>query len=103
LVTGAEILDLLVGVEDIAPDLTPEPGVLHRTPLLRHLLLAPLLLELGEPRLEDAHRRRLVRRLGALVLALDDDARGDVGDPDGRVGFVRVLAAGAGRAVGIDA
>ncbi|MDQ5988576.1 MAG: hypothetical protein CSYNP_04336 [Syntrophus sp. SKADARSKE-3] len=39
--------------------------------------------------------------LGTLVLALDDDARGQMGDPDGRVGLVDVLAAGAGGTVRI--
>jgi len=31
--------------------------------------------------------------LGTFILALDDDARGQVGDPHRRVGFVNVLAA----------
>ena len=39
----------------------------------------------------------------ALVLALDDDAGREVRDPDGGVGLVHVLAAGAARAVGVDA
>ena len=47
-------------------------------------------------------RRLLVRRLRALVLALDDDPGREVRDPDGRVGLVHVLAAGAARAVGVD-
>ncbi len=41
--------------------------------------------------------------LRALVLALDDDARGQVREAHGRVGLVDVLAAGAGGAVGVDA
>src|SRR6185437_9851210 len=41
--------------------------------------------------------------LGALVLALDDDAGGDVGDADGRVRGVDVLAALAAGAVGVGA
>src|SRR5262249_19905690 len=49
------------------------------------------------------HRHRLVLGLRALVLALDDDAGGDVGDPHRRVGLVDVLTAGAGGAVGVDA
>ena len=44
----------------------------------------------------------LFGRLRALVLALDDDARGPVGDPHGRVGLVDVLAARAAGAVGVD-
>jgi hypothetical protein len=42
-------------------------------------------------------------QLRALVLALDDDAGGKVGDADGGVGLVDVLAAGTGGAVGVDA
>ena len=41
--------------------------------------------------------------LGALVLAADHDARGQVGDPDGGVGGVHVLAARAAGTVGVDA
>jgi hypothetical protein len=40
--------------------------------------------------------------LGTLVLALDDDAGRDVGDADGRVRGVDMLAALAARAVGVD-
>ena len=45
----------------------------------------------------------LVRRLAALVLDGDDDAARHVRDPDGGVGLVHVLAAGARRAVRVDA
>src|SRR5207249_4022365 len=48
------------------------------------------------PRLEDSHRRIAVAELRALVLALDDDARRQVGDADRRVGGVDPLAPGAG-------
>src|SRR5579871_865326 len=64
LVTGAGILDLLVGVEDIASDpLAAEACVGGATPLLRHHCLALLLRALDEPGLEDAHRRLLIGRL----------------------------------------
>ena len=76
--------------------------MLDHAPLLRQLLLPLLLGELGQPGLEDPHRGLLVRRLGALVLALDDDAGRQVRDPDGGVGLVDVLAAGALRAIGVD-
>ncbi len=69
------VLDLLIGMQHIAADLTPEPGVLHLATLTRKLGLALLLLELGEARLEDAERRLSIRELRALVLTLDDDAR----------------------------
>src|SRR3712207_7370693 len=48
-------------------------------------------------RLEDAHGRRPVLDLGLLVLAGDDDAGRQVGDPDGGVGGVHALPAGAAR------
>ena len=76
--------------------------MLDDAPLLRQHP-APLLLgELGEAGLEDPHRRLLVGRLRALVLALDDDACREVRDPDRGVGLVDVLTAGALRAVGVD-
>ena len=86
------ILDELVGLEDVAPDLAAEVGLLGGAAFAGELLLTLLLLELGQPRLEDPQRRLLVGGLGTLVLALDDDAGRDVGDPDGRVGLVDVLA-----------
>src|SRR6185312_8697575 len=62
------------------------------------------LLELGfvEARLQLLHRRGTVLVLRTLVLAGDDDPRRNVGDPDGAIGGVDVLSAGAGRAIGID-
>src|SRR5581483_5795544 len=81
---GPVVLDDLVRVEDIAPDLNSEAGVLHHATFSSQLLLAALLFELGQPRPENAERRGLVGRLRALVLALDDDAGRDVRDPDGR-------------------
>src|SRR5687768_7441656 len=97
------ILDELVGVEHIAADLTPEADVLRRASFLGELSLPLLLLELDEPRFEDPERRLLVRGLRALVLALDDDSRRQMRDPDRGVGLVHVLAAGAGGTVGVDA
>ena len=60
-------------------------------------------LALQQPRLEHPHRQLLVLVLGALVLALDHDARRQVGQADRGVGLVDVLAAGALGAVGVDA
>ena len=53
LVAGSQILHLLVRVEHIRADLTPEADVLRGTTLAGELRLAFLLLQLGEPRLED--------------------------------------------------
>src|SRR3954451_21385821 len=90
-------------MEHVAADLAPEADVLGRAALLRELLLAPLLLLLEEAGLENAERCLLVRALRALVLALDDDPRGEVRDAHRGVGLVHVLAAGAARAIGVDA
>jgi hypothetical protein len=57
----------------------------------------------GELGLQQRHGPGAVLVLGALVLALHDDARGQVGDAHRRVGLVDVLAAGAAGAVGVDA
>src|SRR2546430_8421286 len=82
----------------------PRSTLFPYTTLFRsgQFLLAFLLLELGQPRLENPQRRLLVGGLRTLVLALDDDAGRDVGDPDGRVRLVDVLPAGAARPVGVD-
>jgi hypothetical protein len=50
---GAVVLDQLVRVQDIAPNLTPEVRLLHGTPLPRQLGLALLLFELRQPRAKD--------------------------------------------------
>src|SRR3712207_9410389 len=54
-------------------------------------------------RLEDAHGRRPALDLGLLVLAGDDDAGRQVGDPDGGVGGVHALPAGAAGPEDVDA
>ena len=41
--------------------------------------------------------------LGTLVLTFHHDAAGQMGDADGRIGFVDVLTTRPGRAVGVDA
>ena len=66
----------------------------------------PLGLLLGggqQPGAQDAHGLLLVLQLALLVLAGDDDAGGQVGDAHRGVGGVDGLAAGAGRAVDVDA
>ena len=102
-VTGTSVFHELVWVEDIGADgLAAEAGVGRATPFLRHHRLALLFGLLDEAGLEDPHRRLLVRRLRALVLALDDDPRRQMRDPDGAVGLVHVLAAGALGAICVD-
>src|SRR6185312_17335534 len=64
---GSMVLHQLVRVQHVRANLTPEPDVLRRAALAGQLGLALLLLELGEPRTENAHRRLFVGRLRALV------------------------------------
>src|SRR5262249_52838985 len=60
------------------------------------------LLDLEEARLEHAHRLRLVLDLAALVLALHDEARRQVGQADGGVGRVDALTARSRGAEAVD-
>ena len=69
--------------------------------LLLGLALAQL--SLVEARFEHCHCFGAVTVLRTVVLALDNDAGGQVSDPHRRIGFVDVLAACAGRAVSVDA
>src|SRR6185437_3055484 len=104
---GAEVLDHLIGLEDVRADLVAPAdiglGRVHRI----DGGLAPVQLDLVEPRLEHGHRLGAVLVLRALALAGDDDGRLDagrrVGHAHGAVGLVDVLAARPGRAVGVDA
>src|SRR5215218_9965140 len=101
--TGAGVLHELVGVQGVGADrFAAEAGVGSAAAFLRQQRLAFLLGPLHEPCLQNAQRRLLVRRLRALVLALDDDARREVREPHGRVGLVDVLAACSLRAVRVD-
>src|SRR5512142_453135 len=98
---GAHVLDVLVRVEDIVPDLG-SPGAAAVAPQRVHLLrvlLPPPLEQLG---LEHGHGRGPVLDLAAFVLAGDHDPGGDVGDPDGGVRGVDPLAAGPAGAEHVD-
>ena len=89
-------------MQDVAPDLVAPAGL--DVLALERAQLGLLLLEraLEEPRLEDLDRDLLVLGLRPLVLALGDDPGRQVGQADGRVGLVDVLAAGALRAERVD-
>ncbi len=103
LVPGAVVLDELVRMEDIAPDrLAAEPGVGGTASFLRQRGLPLLLRPLDKSRLQHPHRGLLVRRLRALVLALDDDATREMRDPNGAIRLVDVLATGSLRTVRVD-
>ena len=103
LVAGAQVLDHLVRVQHVAPDLVAPAGLDVLALELADLGLLLLERPLEEARLEDLDRRSPCSGSAtALVLALDDDAGREVGQAHGRVGLVDVLAAGALRAVGVD-
>src|SRR5690242_8674595 len=97
-VVGDPVLRVVVG-----PDLLgPISAADHRLP--RRAVGLPLLrqLQVVEPRPQHAQRLGLVLVLALLVLDLDDEARGDVGDPYRRVGRVHGLAARARRSFDLD-
>ena len=100
---GAQVLDHLVGVEHVAPDLVAPARLDVLAAQLAQLGLLLLELALEEPRLQDLDRGLLVLGLAALVLALGDDARREVRQAHRRVGLVDVLAARTLRAVRVDA
>src|SRR5215211_5743308 len=101
LLAGAMVLYQFVRVKYVGADLRP-PLDLGLLTALRGDLLFPLLaFELEEPRPQDPHGHLTVLMLAALVLALGDDARGEVRDPYRRVGLVDVLAAGPRGPVGV--
>src|SRR5438309_12048375 len=100
--TGAQVLDARL-VEYVAADLVApaDVGLLF----LKLRLLGAALAQLGFVELRFQHRHRLgtVAVLRAVVLALHDDAAGQVRDAHRAVGAVDVLAARARGAVGVDA
>src|SRR5262245_19724832 len=103
LVAGSGVFHELVGMEDVAADpFAAEAGVGGAAPLLRQSSLSLLLGALDEAGPEDSHGGLLVGRLRTFVLDGDHDPGRQVGDPDGAVELVDVLAAGALGPVGVD-
>src|SRR5205085_7088444 len=78
-------------------------GAAHRLPCACPLVGQTRAVELVEAGAQDLQRLGLVLVLRLLVLLDDDEAGGKVGDADRAVGGVDRLAAGAGRAVDVDA
>ena len=96
LVARPQVLDHLVGVQDVAPDLVAPAGLDVLAPELAELGLLLLERALEQARLEDLDRHLLV--LGLATARSGSGPRcsvGQVGQPDRRVGLVDVLAAGA--------
>src|SRR5918996_197690 len=99
---GAVVLDQPVRVEDVRADLGAELDVAAFASQVLDPLrtLAPG--QVHQPGGEDPHGHGPILLLRALVLAGRGDARGNVGEPDRRVGHVDVLPAGAAGAVRLD-
>ncbi|CAB5033583.1 unannotated protein [freshwater metagenome] len=96
------ILDHRVGVQHVRADLRTEVDVLTLALLGRDLIGAEALLKFEQLCPQHLHCSVLVRRLRALVLALNDYPARAVSDPHRGVGLVDVLTTGAGSAVGVD-
>src|SRR5450759_2057096 len=96
---GPVVLDHLVRVEDVAPDLVAPAGLDVLALELPQLDLLLLQAPFQEPGREHLCRGLAVLRRRALVLAGHDDPRGDVRQADGRVRLLDVLPAGPRRAV----
>src|SRR5215207_6111705 len=92
------VLHELVRMEHVGPDLGSPFDLGLLSALRGDLLLA---LQLEEPGPQHTHRHLTILMLATLVLALGDDARREMRDPDCRVGLVDVLAAGPGGPVSI--
>src|SRR5438046_10389245 len=85
-------------MEHVAPDLVAPAGLDVLALELADLLLLLLERALEQPGLEDLDGHLLVLGLAPLVLALGHDPGRDVGQADGGVGLVDVLATGTLRA-----
>src|SRR5690606_22110307 len=99
---GAQILDHLVGLENVGANLVApaDIGLAGRLGVGRFLAL--LQLHLIEPRLQHVHGGGAVLVLAALLLAGHDATGGQMGDADRRIRGVHGLPARARGAVGVD-
>ncbi len=98
-VVGHAALRKVVGADAVAAvaradQVAPRGGFLRLRRAQLHVL---------QTRRQHLHRLVLVAVLAAVVLAFDDDAGRQVGQPHRRIGLVDVLAAGARGAEGVDA
>ena len=94
-IAGPHVLDALIGVQEIIANLRAEAGLGLFLVAGGLLGFALFFLDPRQPGPQHLERRGPVFVLRALVLALHDDARGHVRQPDGAGRFVDVLAAGA--------
>src|SRR5439155_4199534 len=98
-VVGDAALRKIVRTDAFAAIAAADQALARRGLFLRALL--PLAIE--QPRCQHRHRLRAIAVLRAIVLAFDDEPRGQVRDAHRRVGLVDVLAAGARRPKRVDA
>ena len=83
LMAGSSVLGKGVGFKDVAPDLAAEGDVSFFTVHFLQLLFSLALLEENHTRFENLHGCGPVRMLGTLILALDDNPAGYVGNAYG--------------------
>src|SRR5690349_10492890 len=99
---GAQVLDARL-VEHVGAYLVPPFDVCLGRRELVALGLALAQLQLVEARFQERHGFGAIAMLRAVILALYHDACGQMRDAHGGIGLVHVLAARAGRAIGVDA
>ena len=75
LVAASKVLDHLVGLQNVRPDLAPESDLLGLTADRRQLVFSLLALEVEKASRKHLHASVLVLVLAALVLARHHDAR----------------------------
>ena len=99
---GPMVFDQTIRLKKIGPDLAAPSNFTLGPANLRELLFLLFTFLFQQPGHEHAHGSSFVLNLGALILALDNNACGQMRDTHCRIGFVDVLSSGAARAVGID-
>src|ERR1700674_597789 len=100
---GAVVFYELVRLEGVRADLASEADFGLGGVELAQVVAALVQLEFVKLRLENLHGDFAIFVLAAFVLALDDDAGGQLGDADGGFDFVDVLAAVAASAECVNA
>ena len=99
---GSMILDHLVRMQDIGANLAAKSDIALGALESIQFFPALALLCLQDASSEHSHRLGPVGVLRAFVLALHDDPRGDVSDPDRGIGGVDVLPSRTAGSIGID-
>ena len=95
LCVGSMILDQLIRLKHIGPNLASETDLLFFTDERGELLFLLFLLQLVESCAQNFHRAGFVLELRAFVLALHDDSTRQMCDADRGLNLVHILPAGA--------